>query len=385
MIVRNTKGQAPTLIFLIMILLVFYILFLPESEREKLLGENDSTTSFVSSRESVVLLSDDVGTLTQVKEKDIEHALTPVLLEERVSAEVFAELPPFTVRKGWFFAKPKEFVFSLDKPDLTEDSQLSFHVGMHRGLLSIKVNNVEVFDGELSDGPQIVKIKKELLQKVNVVEFAGQGFGLLAREYHFSDVKIVGDVKDVARQSVVESFIVSPEEKNALASGYLSFYAVCNRELAGTLTTTLNGKLLSSAVPNCNSVNRFEFVSDDLVEGKNVLNFNMPSGKARLDSVVVKTKLKPTKGYVNYFNVNSTVYNRILTYGDDVMLRIYFVDDNAVKTADLNINGILSTVDQRNALYEKDITSKTREGNNYVALTPKVAELNVVKLEVKVE
>ena len=368
-----------------MVLLIFYILFLPASEREKLLGENDSSTSVFVAREPVVLLSDDVGTLTQVKEKDIEHSLTPVLLEERVSAEIFAELPPFSVRKGWWFAKPKEFVFSVENPALVEGGLLSFQVGQHRGLLSIKVNNVEVFDGELNNGPNVIKIKKELLQKMNVVEFAGEGFGLFARQYFFNDVKVVGDVKDVARQSVVESFIVSPEEKNALASGYLSFYAVCNRELAGTLTTTLNGKLLSSVVPNCNSVNRFELVGDDFVEGKNLLNFDMPSGKARLDSVVVKTKLKPTKGYVNYFNVNSSVFSRVLNNNDRVMLRVYFVDDDAQKTADLNINGILSSVDQRNALYEKDITSKTREGNNYVALTPKVAELNVVKLEVKVE
>ncbi|MBI4140297.1 hypothetical protein HY485_00510 [Candidatus Woesearchaeota archaeon] len=381
----NKKAQASTLIFLIMVLLIFYILFLPASEREKLLGENDSTTSVFVASEPVVLLSDDVGTLTQVKEKDIEHTLTPVILEERVSAEVFAELPPFTVRKGWFFASPKEFVFSVENPALVEGGLLSFQVGQHRGLLSIKVNNVEVFDGELNDGPNVIKIKKELLQKMNVVEFAGRGFGLLARQYFFNDVKVVGDVKDLSRESVVESFIVSPEEKNALASGYLSFYAVCNRELAGTLATTLNGRLLASVVPNCNSVNRFELVGDDFVEGKNLLNFNMPSGKARLDSVVVKTKLKPTKGYVNYFNVNSSVFSRVLNNNDRVMLRVYFVDDDAQKTADLNINGILGSVDQRNALYEKDITSKTREGNNYVALTPKVAELNVVKLEVKVE
>ena len=67
------------------------------------------------------------------------------------------------------------------------------------------------------------------------------------------------------------------------------------------------------------------------------------------------------------------------------MLRIHFVDDNAEKTAVMNINGILSTIDQRNSLYEKDITSKTREGNNYITLTPKVNELNIVKLEIVLE
>ena len=38
----NKKGQAATLIFLILIVLVFYILFLPESERQKILNETDS-------------------------------------------------------------------------------------------------------------------------------------------------------------------------------------------------------------------------------------------------------------------------------------------------------------------------------------------------------
>ena len=68
----NKKAQTSTLILLIMIVLIFYIMFLPAPEREKLLGENDSVSGTSTSTEPIMLLSADVGTLTQVKEKDIE-------------------------------------------------------------------------------------------------------------------------------------------------------------------------------------------------------------------------------------------------------------------------------------------------------------------------
>ena len=67
----NKKSQASTLILLIMILLVFYIIFLPESERAKILqsDENGTETSSVSTSVSkITLLSEDVGTIEEVIE-----------------------------------------------------------------------------------------------------------------------------------------------------------------------------------------------------------------------------------------------------------------------------------------------------------------------------
>jgi len=150
------------------------------------------------------------------------------------------------------------------------------------------------------------------------------------------------------------------------------------------MTINLNDKILSSAIPSCNSINRIETVGEDFYDGRNVIEFSMPSGKARLDSVLVKTRLKPTKSYINYFNINGTVISKVSARQGKIWLALDFVDDNSRKTADVNINGILSTIDQSTAKYEKDITSKIKEGNNYLAITPRT-ELNIVGLQVVFE
>lgn len=382
----NKRSQVSTLILLLMIVLVFYVILLPPGEREKILETPaDQTVSGTSSTEKINLLSADVGTMDYVKEKEIEHSFTPVLLEERANAVVLSEVAPFSVRKGWFTSKTKQVAFGVESPETAEKVLLSFQLTKKVGNLRIKLNDVDVFDAAVEgDAPVFVELKKSLIQKINTLEFETYGLGIFAREYQFKDIKIVGDIIDPSRRSSLQTFIVSPEEKSNLQSGYLSFYGVCNTQQVGTLTIMLNDKVLSSLVPNCNSVNHFETVSNDFLEGRNELKFNLPSGSARLDSVLVKTKLKPTKSFIDYFNVNSTVYTKLDTHKAKTWLRIEFVDDGKQKTADVNINGVLSTIDQTNNKYEKDITSRIRKDNNYISLTPRT-ELNVVNLKVSVE
>lgn len=387
MMVMNKRGQVSTLIFLIMVVIVFYILLLPPGERGKLLEENVTGISgtTTSNLERINLLSVDVGSLSFVKEKEIEHSLTSVLLEERAGAVVFSEISPFTIRKGWFTLKSKSVAFTVASPELVDRAILSFQLAKSRGGLVVKLNDVEVFDGELSTGePKVIALNKDLLRKINTLSFEAVGIGFFAREFSFKDVKVVGDVLEAGRRSSLQTFVVPSEEQSSLASGYLSFYAVCNRETVGALMVSLNGRIISSSVPNCNSLNRFELVSSDFNVGRNELEFSMPVGKARLDSVLVKSKLKPSKSHVEYFNINSTVIRDVDVGKRRVWLKVAFVDDASRKFAEINLNGILSTIDQSNARYEKDITSRVREGNNYFVLTPKT-ELNVVNLQISAE
>ncbi len=382
----NKKGQAATLILLIMILIVFYIIFLPESERIKILEDNTtSISSTLTSTSPINLLSSDVGTLSYVKEKEIEHTLPSILIEDRSTADLISQAAPFTVQTGWFSSKSKQIAFSIEKPEATQNVLLNFNVAKKNGNLKIKLNDVEIFDASVKVGAiQVISLKKELLQKINTIEFEAYGGFIFASVYEITDFKIIGDVVDITRKFASLPFIISPEEKANLASGHVSFYAVCNRDLAGALTINLNGKVLSSAVPNCNSINRIETVASDFNEERNTVEFNMPTGKARLDSVVVKTKLKPTKSYIDYFNINSTLTKKISSRQSKIWIKLDFVDDAIQKTADLNINGVLQTIDQKTSHYEKDITSKVREGNNYLAITPRT-ELNVVGLKVTLE
>jgi hypothetical protein len=67
-----------------------------------------------------------------------------------------------------------------------------------------------------------------------------------------------------------------------------------------------------------------------------------------------------------------------------VILRIEFIDNDKAKRAEMNLNGRKDMIDQTDNIYERDISSWVKEGNNYLELKP-LTELNVVKLQVRAD
>jgi len=103
-----------------------------------------------------------------------------------------------------------------------------------------------------------------------------------------------------------------------------------------------------------------------------------------LEQIRIKAILDPTKSYMDYFNVDSKLYETVVDGINDAELVIKFVDDNKLKNAKLNVNGRLYMIDQRTPTYRVDISNVIEEGNNYVELTP-LTELNIIKLEITAE
>ena len=60
------------------------------------------------------------------------------------------------------------------------------------------------------------------------------------------------------------------------------------------------------------------------------------------------------------------------------------MDDERLKRADLNINDRLSTIDQKERIFTKDLNDFIEEGNNFIELRPRT-RLNVVELRVELE
>ena len=75
---------------------------------------------------------------------------------------------------------------------------------------------------------------------------------------------------------------------------------------------------------------------------------------------------------------------KILKKNKDAILNIEFVDDKENKRADLNINDRLSTIDQNERIFSKNINDFIKKGNNFIELRPRT-RLDVVELSVKLE
>lgn len=385
----NKRGQklqsgspAAALIGIITLLFIFYILFLPPTERKALLGEENVTGAGLPGE---VLLQVPVGRLQFVPRNQFDHPLPNIYLVETRNAQILSKENPFMIKKGWFSEAKKIFAFGISDLENTENVVLSFQAPERRGTLVISLNGQVVFESTVGlQNPPPVSLSKSLLRESNTLEFSVKGGFFSRKRYSFTDVKIVGDITDVEKQKSTNTFSISQVEVDNFESGFLDFYPICDQKSVGTMTLELNGKIISSSVPACESLNRQELYLEDLRAGKNTVIFRITKGSYRIEQVRVRTLVKPVRAWVDFFDVKPSLYNSVLDKRKHIILEIEFVDDGRVKRAKTNINGKLDVIDQREARFTVDISTVVREGNNYIEIQP-LAELDVVRLEVRAE
>lgn len=377
----QTGSPAAALIGIITLIFIFYILFLPPEERRALL-EGDNVTA--GEEEENVLLSTTIGRLAFVSRNQFDHPLPNIYLAETRNAQVLAQENPFTIKKGWFSEERKTIVFGINVQN-TENVILSLQATERRGVLNIMLNGVKIFEAQVqSQNPPPITLSKTLLRDTNTIELYVTGGFLASKRYSLSDVKIVGDITDPTKQIAINTFSISDAEIDNFESGYLNFYPICEQQEIGQLIIELNDKIISSAVPACESLNRQEIYEEDLRDGKNTLTFKITKGNYRIEQVRIRTMVKPVKAFVDFFDVKSSLYNDVLDKSKKIILTIEFVDDGRAKRAETNVNGKLDVIDQKGPTFTRDISAVVREGNNYLEIRP-LTELDIVKLEVRVE
>ncbi len=382
---RGQKIQSGTpaaaLIGIITLLFIFYILFLPPEERRALL-EGENATLEEAER---MLLDEAPGRLTFTEKSVFDHNIPNIYLVETRNAVVLAQENPFIVRRGWFSEQKKTVLFTIENLENTENVILSFQTPERAGILVILLNGNRIFEGAVAvQNTPPVLLPKPLLRTVNQLEFSVEG-GLLSRKrYALSDVKVIGDITDVKKQVATNTFTISATEYDNLESSFLDFFPICDQREVGVLTIELNGKIVFSAIPACESLNRQDLFVEDFRTGRNTVLFKIDRGSYRVEQIRVRTILKPVKSYIDYFNVKASLYNDILERERQVILRIEFVDDKRVKRAEISVNDRRDVIDQRENVYERDIGSLLREGNNYIEIKP-LTELDVVRLLVRAD
>ncbi len=381
------RAQAGTLIGLIALLLIFYILFLPPEERKALLAE-ERAPGVPGGMPGIgdILFRAAPGKLTFVSQDHFDHLIPNLFLSEERQAKVLAEANPFVIKKGWFRKDFKNISFFLPDLETVDNVMIGFQTPVRRGRLKVIVNSVPVFEGDIRvQNPAPIVLPKGMLKVNNMIEFQVWGFGLVfSREYHIEDLKIIGEITDVRKQEAANAFSVPEIEYENIESGYLGFYPVCDPENVGILDIMLNGKVISSAVPVCDSPARHDLFKEDFMPGKNALGFKLRSGIARIEQILAKTFVKPTKGFSDFFFIEPDVFTAIATGKAHAILEIEFVDDGRLKEARTNVNGRLDVLSQRDPRFIRDISSVVKDGNNFISIDP-MTDVSIMNLEVRVE
>jgi len=282
--------------------------------------------------------------------------------------------------------KTKTMIVLLDNPSQAQNVFLTFAVTKHKGSLIVKMNDEEIYNGEISD-TYASPIKLSDLKAENIIEFSVSAPGFLAfwdtNYYYLSDIKVMGTLVNNKNRAASVSFYARPEEVGNADEATLAYYVDCTSSI-GKLEVRMNGQLLSSKMPDCGSAEQATFSPGTLQEGNNELSFTIDKGTVTIDQIILKTNLKEANWPIYYFDLDSSEYYKIRNGSYDAMLTIKFADDTSDKEALFTISDHKVYLSSTQKSYTKSIGEYLVDGSNYIMIEPRT-ELSIVELKVTFE
>ena len=388
---KKSQGgmNAAILVAIIAGLIILYIVFLPTSERQKLVGDERGKTKPTTEEESSnVLLKVFPGALSTSKGLENDKNIPNIFLVETTNAKEFEKINPFIVRNGWFDKRTKKIDFGLEDPANVDNVIVTFTAKKRQGILMIKLNDAVIFENELtSDITEPVKLNKKLLLNSNSLEFGVSSVGAkfwTTNEYSFENLKMIGDITDTSKQESTNIFTLSDSEFASMDRATLKFIPYCgNVNELGTLDMFINNKKLFSSVPVCDNAYKQSIPKSVLNEGENNIVFKTNKGSYSVEQIKISLEFKEPKVKTYFFELDADTLKKIKNGDKNIVLTIKFVDEKKQKRAKLDINGRIEVIETDKTLFSKNINSKVSGGNNFVRLEP-LEDIGVVELRIEV-
>jgi hypothetical protein len=395
---RKAQGgvNAAVLVAIIAGLIILYILFLPESEREALL-ENKSVDKISrgssDNDEEDTLLREFPGRLDTI-EGAIDKSIPNIFLFEKTDAKELERINPFIVRDGWFDKKDRSVSFSIDDLENTDNVILAFNAKKREGILTIKLNNEIVYENDIeTETVDPIRLSRNLLRDENTFEFSVSSVGFRfwkTNEYSLEDMRVVGDITDRSKQESRNIFTLTGTELFNIERANLRFVPYCkNVASVGVLDVLINNREVFSAVPVCEDPYKQPMPLGVLNAGENKIIFRTNKGSYSVEQIKLEFQEKEVETKRYFFEVNQSVIDDIKDREVDVVLTIEFADDKRLKRADLRINDKARSIDDEENIFtltlnDDDDLNFIEEGNNLIEIVP-ISRLDIVEIRVEVE
>jgi len=388
--VKKAQGglNAAILIAVIAGLIMAYIIFLPEDEREALL--ENKTIDKIRNGNGIfdsenILLREFPGRIDTVEEVD-DKQLPNVYLFETTNAKELAQFNSFLVRNGWFDKKSKVVSFSLADVPNTDNVLLTFQALKHEGVLAVALNSEVVFEQAMGSAvADPVRLPKSLLQEENKLEFSVSTVGAKfwsTNEYSLENIKLIADVTDKSKQESSTVFTLTDTELYNTEETNLRFTPYCSAaDAVGTLDISINSKNVFSGIPVCEDVYKQPIPIASLKAGQNEIKMKTSKGSYSVEQIKIEFDEEDIKTKVYFFEINDSSFKRIKNDKEKLFLNMEFVNDKEQKRADININDKFITLDQDEKAFSEDITEKVKQGNNFVEIKPR-SLLDIVEIAV---
>lgn len=383
---RAQAAAAAALLVIIVGLIILYILFIPPSEREKILGEDENGNGyFPSAEENETLLEAQPGRIDFISQKKIEHAIPTTHIFTRTEGLVLEKKASLYVKKSLFSSLETNMSFIISDLANTENVILSAAINEGSGRLIILLNEEEIFNEEIEGGnlPPI-ELNKRYLKTDNILHFKVSSPGAAfwkTNEYSLANVQVSADVTSVEARSSKNLFLISATEFNNLERVELKFEPDCTSD-SSRLDIWVNQYNIYSAVPDCGGGRvTLEFAPTYLRIGENELIFQIDRGDYYLSHIAVESELKTIDFPVYYFELSEEQFGEVEEGEKEVILRMDFVDITEDKRGELIVNGHLNGFDTDEISYTMDISDDVVRGNNGIQIKPQKT-LNIRELTV---
>ena len=388
---RGKRGQTAVevsvLIFLIAVIMVGYIVLLPEEDRNDLLGSSsDGSTSDTSEGGSAeTLLSESPGDVQSAKSSTQTRALEPMRLYSSTESNTQTLSSSLTVSRNIIQNNYKVVNFDIENFDTLAGAQLLFLVSDSKGDITILLNDHLIYEGELTSNELPLDLPVSYLQESgNELKLSTSlTWNIFSPNYYLlQDVQLIEDYT-VADTTASRTFSV--EDPSEVTDATLTYFITCNAHDEGILSITLNSQEVFSDQIFCEYLNERELSLDtDYLKTSNSLKFEITKGDYNIEEgeVAIKTR---TRDYPSFtFDIDSDLYNEISSGSKDVYLKMTFDDANDQKQGTILIQEYSFSFNTEDNTYEKKITDYIDDGANTITLEPST-DFTVDNLKVYVE
>jgi hypothetical protein len=293
------------------------------------------------------------------------------------------------VKNSVFSTTSKEVVFFYD-PQTTKDVKLSFNVKKQSGRLIIKLNDYDLFDGEMEVGsPTPITLPADYLKEKNSLVFSVSDLGGIAfwrfNEYELENVLISARVTDYSGAFSERHFSLSESEYGNLDKAVFEFIPDCPPKEAGLVQILINNRVIYTGYPDCGVKSRVEVSQEFLKSGDNVLVATTNSGSFLLDMPKLTVIPKKTSQPVFYANVPAQLFDEMYNGQRILVLTLRFADSTSIKRGNVEINGYKNYFETQDIIYQTEIDPQfITAGSNSIKIMPQTDPVDIAELRVDV-
>jgi len=424
---RNKRGAiefgvgVSIFIFIMALLMVIYLLLIPEEERQQILEgkegvslecERRCQTDFercksdcgddfdckldcsdrsracrdncvrFGDRERVgvrggLLLSESPGLVRPIQNFQLGVDLNPVSLFSEVR-RINTPLVSSLSISAWFFSKEDKTVsFDLGGVENLAKVTLIFFPGDRKGGLKLKLNENIIYEGDANVNDLPIELPVSLLKaKDNKLVFSSTDGGLSKSYFSFKDLSLsVERFEQNLRAS--RKFVLTKEEVQGIKRAFLSYFISCGNinVRQGNLRIDFNGKSLYDDLIFCEAARPSLDISKNLVrEGENQLQFVLkPSTENSYDITEIKFNADMRNfEFPKYrFDLGRREFEDVASGRVDVKLNLIFADRGFRKEASININGAELYFNTNEGFITLDLSDFIVAGSNFIKIVPR--------------